>query len=311
MSNNGRFQTCDDLDPLEQHYVEAYTGPIYKLVNDFLLGIDTIDTYHTIPQSLFIKLLYNLIVPYTNDPILVVSRLNYNIAKPIFNSERDNIRWFRHIMFNYASALYSGILKCPKQRNDAIVYRGVQNHYLNEDPNKTYYITTFTSTSTDKNTAESFKRKNHNSIIYIMIITPGVSCIYIGDVEDELLINPYQCYVFIAREGNICYYNILPSNISLPEKYDDFIEFKEALSQQSIRMDGGETILWTKHTRKNRASRIRQTKTTRNVRKEKQRAARKSFQDRMNLPIGTSSVGIPLTDAMRESVERTRAKFNL
>ena len=47
------------------------------------------------------------------------------------------------------------------------------------------------------------------------------------------------------------------------------------------------------------------------IKKEKERIAREHFKARMNLPIGTSSYGFPLTDEMKEDARRFNEAFDI
>lgn len=322
MNSSISFQQCNGLNNLEKHYIQTYTGNLYKPLNLFLLNADTLQTYHHIyPQELAQNLYYLI----TNRPNSYINgTISYDEERRIvrlIRSKSDNIEWFRHIMFNFTILLYGIILKCPRQQQEVEVYRGVLTHYLREDINVGYFLNTFTSTSMDKQTANSFsKENNNNKIIYHFIVNPDVSYIYIGNSEDEILINPYQLYYFIKKEGAHYFYSIHPSNIILPNNEDKFLDFKKDIMIRTVQMEGGKVkyreLNYTdiiSDRRNTRRYNNRKNKNTRrnNNKKQKKLTEKEHFIERMKMPIGTSSFGIPITPEIKADNERIAREYSI
>ena len=321
MNSSTSFQQCNGLNNLEKHYIQTYTGNLYKPLNLFLLNTDTLQTYHRIyPQELAQNLYYIIINKpnsYTNGTI------SYDKEERIvrlIRSKSDNIEWFRHIMFNFTILLYGIILKCPRQPQEVEVYRGVLTHYLREDIHMGYFLNTFTSTTTDKQIARSFSKDNNNDIIYHFIVKPNVSCIYIGNSEAEILINPYQLYYFVKKDGAHYFYSIHPSNIILPNNENNFSDFKKEIMVRTVKMEGGkadyrelnytDTISHRRNTRRSKNNR-KNRHTRRANRNQKKLTEREHFIERMKMPIGTSSFGIPLTPEMIADRERVAREYSI
>ena len=307
---------CDSLTTIEKYSIDAYTVTAYYYVNLFLQGNDTINTYKSFDSSILAKYLYFIL---KNSNINNSDNININtlrqFRKDINNEvDRGHIKWFRFLMYKYTFLLYNAISKCPKSDIPFTVYRGSLTHYLKEDPNTYFYLNTFTSTSSELRTANSFsKLRNRNSgIIYNFIIRPNTSCIHIEDIEDEILINPYQRYLYIGKEHNIYYYYILASDISISDNYNSFIQFKSSVLNKSETISGGkmDTYHINKHTRRNKLY-LNKTRKNHEIRRERERLARERFRERMNLPIGTSSVGFPITEEIRLEIEEIKRMFNL
>ena len=324
MNKSVSLHKYNELSVLDWHYVQTYAGNLYESLNIFLINTDTLQTYHRIYLHEFAQNLYYII---TNRPDLYVNgTISANeedrIIK-VIRSNYNNLDWFRHIMFTFTIALYKVILKCPKQHQEVIVHRGVLTHYLKEDTSVGHFLATFTSTSTDMKIARGFSKNNKNEIIiYHFTVIPGVSCIYIGQHEAELLINPYQCYNFIKKEDNHYFYIIHPISISPPENEDEFLEFKKSISLRLVAMDGGnsknaqmhhEKIISnsrTTHKSINIKTHINTTRKNIKQKKMSEMSEMDHFRARMQLPIGTTSFGIKLTPEMIEINKRVERDIN-
>ena len=241
MSASVPFQKCMGLTPLEEHYVETYAGNLYEPLNLFLIDADTIHTYRRIYKQEFAQNLYYLITNTHNSYVNGI--IPHNKEKRVLRlieSKSNHIEWFRNIMFKFTMLLYGIILKCPRLHEEVDVYRGVLTHYLNEETTHGMFLTTFTSTSIALQMAQGFSTNNENhKIIYHFHVMPGVSCIYIGTTEDELLINPYQRYYFVKKTDHHYYYVIHPSTIDPPQNEHAFSEFKKEIIIRTVEMEGG------------------------------------------------------------------------
>ena len=291
---------------------------LYEPLNIFLLDTDTLQTYNRIYQLEFAQNMYYLIEDrpdlYVNGTI--PPKEEKRVVR-IIRSKSNDIEWFRHIMFRFTLLLYGIILKCPRQQHEIEVQRGVLTHYLKEDRNNGYFLNTFTSTSVNPQMARGFAKNNNKEvIIYHFRVMPGVSCIYIGTAEDELLLNPYQCYRFVKKEGNHYFYIIHPISIDPPHNKAEFSQFKKEMTIRAVEMEGGkelehnDVILNYKNTRRSnykntrRSKNNRQNSTTKKNNKPKRLSEREHFRARMNLPIGTSSFSIPNTPEVMADIER-------
>lgn len=306
MNDTPLIQKCDELNNIERQCVEAYAGNLYESLNTYLRNDDNMQTYRRIiPQELAQNLYYLI----TNANI--TPKVHTRIIKLIKSmTTSGNIEWFRHIMFKFAMLLYGSILKCPKQQQSIEVYRGVFEHYLKEDNSRERYLTTFTSTSTNYQRARGFTYPNNNdAILYHFIITPDVSCIYIGTDEAELLLNPYQYYTFIKKEGIHHFYMINSSPIIPPANENLFSEFKREMLNQAVDMQGGNTTHTYKSNNKNTRRHVNKNyknKNTRKNKKEKIKTASEHARARMALPIGSSSISFPLRPEVSAEIERIK-----
>jgi hypothetical protein len=66
-----------------------------------------------------------------------------------------------------------------------------------------------------------------------------------------------------------------------------------------------------KETMKHNKVKHNRTRKNLEIRRERERLARERFRERMNMPIGTSSVGFPLTDEMKLEIDIIKKMFNL
>ena len=82
-------------------------------------------------------------------------------------------------MYKYTFLLYNAIYKCPKSDIPFTVYRGTISHYLREEPNKYFYLNTFTSTSSDFRTANSLKNGIKHLGLYIILLYDLILLLYI------------------------------------------------------------------------------------------------------------------------------------
>lgn len=297
---------CNNITPIEQFCIASYTATAYYYINHFLIGDDTVqNTYSIFTNDIFAKYMYSFITN-TN----VYNDINVNTFKKITNTIKvqinsNNLVWFRNILYKYFVLLYSSISRCPKQSSPFIVFRGSSTHYLKKDSEVYYYINSFTSTSTEINTASSFSKinkYNKNETMYKFIVHRDVPCIYIGDIEDEVLIVPYQLYRYINTANGIYYYSIVSSNIHIPTNYNEFMEFKQMLVNKTEPHIGGNRNI--KNITINRSyisnKKIKKYKTKKNhtLQDISLLSSRERFKKRMNLLITFFPVGIKGTPDM-------------
>jgi hypothetical protein len=65
------------------------------------------------------------------------------------------------------------------------------------------------------------------------------------------------------------------------------------------------------YTKRNTKKYVNKTRKNHEIRRERERLARERFQERMNLPIGTSSVGFKGTKEMDDQVRYLKDFFNI
>jgi hypothetical protein len=95
-----------------------------------------------------------------------------------------------------------------------------------------------------------------------------------------------------------------------PQNEHAFSEFKKEMMIRTVEMEGGKTynkelmhpvvIADHTHTYKNN----RKNRNTRKNKKHKKLSAREHFYARMLMPIGVSSIRIPITEDVRKDIER-------
>ena len=116
---------------------------------------------------------------------------------------------------------------------------------------------------------------------------------------------------------------ILPSDIRPPNEFNEFAQFKNTIAARFESMDGGQytehpiesyrRVVKTKRAKRMKgAKRSSQTKkTTNQMRREKKRIAWEHFKERMNLPIGSSSYGVPISEETQRLADELRKRLNL
>jgi hypothetical protein len=210
---------------------------------------------------------------------------------------------------------------------------------------------TFTSSSFNSSVANKFTdngRNNDGMCIYIFHVNPGTQSLYINGYEKELLINPYQQYVYIGtgqildididtdteenssenkinalNPPHIYHYAIYPYMVSIPDTYDDFSEFKSILEMKKNQMDGGKFIKTPNRTRRRKTHIIKkhnvkkhnvkkiETCKNRNKTVIKQLTPMEQFKERMNLPIISSELKMLLSEKQKKDIKRIQKQYGL
>jgi hypothetical protein len=245
------YLKCTNIDENELEIINNYTMTAYIYINAYLRNIDTISTYKMFNTNIFLKYFKKYINTTKNK---TQNNIIKNVNSKLSINTNSNLDWFRRIMYMYIYELYTIIKKCIIKLQPFRVYRGTPQHYLKEDRDKYYYINIFTSTSTEKDTALSFTNSNTNNALYIFYVQPGVEYIYIGEIEDELLLNIYNKCLFIKKDNDripVYHYLLLPSIIQLPSSYNTFKIFKQTIINRTETIRGGR-MNTNKKTRKQR-----------------------------------------------------------
>jgi hypothetical protein len=108
-----------------------------------------------------------------------------------------------------------------------------------------------------------------------------------------------------------------------PIEFNEFTQFKNTIATRFESMDGGQytehpiesyrRVVQTKRAKRMKgAKRSNQTKkATNQMRREKKRIAWEHFKARMNLPIGSSSYGVPISEETKRLADELRKRLNL
>lgn len=339
------YTPCTYRDPRDEYVVRIYTGAaIYEVLNRFLSKRDSLARYQMLGARTYTSLFYHYITG-SNDRQMNLPFLHSFTTIPEVESHWDEIEWFQNIFFQYTMDLYHAIARCPLQKTSSLVYRGVERHYLKEDPSKAYPITTFLSTSVDRSVAKAFS----NGHLYYFYVMPDVACVYYGDREQELIINPYVYCAFIKKITftdkydniyTIYYYTLFSTPIVPPNTFPEFMEFRDSIvGHYSMSTEGGsvevemEPVRNINTNRRNykntlsmsRRKRNNMTKRVSLNRVEKQANKRGTMPPmpsippeiaslnaryRLSAPIGIGAKGVPLTKKMKEIVQHSRKLFD-
>ncbi len=132
-----------------------------------------------------------------------------------------------------------------------------------------------------------------------------------------MLLNPYQCYSFVKKEGKHYFYTVYPLSVDPPTNENAFSEFKKDIIPQTVEMEGGKiedvdlhhTTIISKY-RNTRRSNNKKNRSTKKNKKPKKLSEMEHFRARMRMPIGTSSIGLPLTPEMIAINERYAKKID-
>jgi len=342
-SKDNELKKCELLDRREKHIVGLYTNDFYDFydnLNRFLSKRDTLELYQENSMDTYFRYFYHYVTDSNNRQINKSYPRN-NSARSTVESQWNNLEWFQKMHYQFTVELFSIIRRCPVLGQNVTVYRGVSQHYLKEDPSNMYNITTFLSTSIDINVSLGFGA----NIMYEFTVMNHTQCMYIGDYDDdlrenELLINPYTSYIFVSKRNigeRIQYkYILFRSGVQLPGDFQSFMRFRNAIQDRSVprparggsemgiepvrngnRRNGTKNGNTRRMNRKNGNRKRVNTKNGNTRRVNTRRVNTKSVntnknrrvnhvRERMTSFIGTSNVGVPLTQEMKEMVQAVR-----
>lgn len=341
------YTRCEHKDPRDEHVVGIYTGFFfYEPLNQFLSKRDSLVNYQSLGPLIYTGDFYHYVTG-SNDRQMDLPFLHSFTALPEARSHWNELEWFQNLFYQYTMDLYRAIARCPLQKRSSLVYRGVKQHYLKEDPTKAYPITTFLSTSAAKEIALGFSRGH----LYHFYVMPDVPCVYYDSREQELIINPYVNYVFVKKDtvtlgglfGDYTYtryhYILFSSLIVPPNTFQEFMEFRDTIVGHSVSFGGSvetemEPVRNVNNYRRNSKNNLSMSLRTRNRNRKYNNMTKRnknhvntmntmspmpsispeipSPHDRFRLsgPIGTGSKGVPLTKKMKETVQRIRTQID-
>lgn len=116
---------------------------------------------------------------------------------------------------------------------------------------------------------------------------------------------------------------ILPSDIQPPNEFNEFSDFKNTIATRFESMDGGQDtdhasetyrrVPQTKRAKRGKRAKggSKTKKITHQMRREKRRIAWEHFKARMNLPIGSSPYGIPISEETKKQADELRKRLHL
>jgi hypothetical protein len=234
-SNENVSNFSTDISGLTQVNIEAvkwYTGPGSGQANRFLYT--------------------NLPCDSNNHLIQKLLRLKFP-RKDGEKRSKYNCRIMYYIFIN----LYNAIQKSLKPTDKPVkLYRGALTWYLEENTDKFNYLSSFSSTTNTKEVAISFGTVYNTDMVksisrlYVFYVHPKCNFINVKSIsyhedEDEILLNPYNRYIYLneakSGDGKFTYknYAIFPTDLDIPSTYDTFMPWKtEIINKTSIVSDG-------------------------------------------------------------------------
>lgn len=210
-----------ELNKIDVLCINTYTDSMYDIINMFL--------YESSDKLDF--------------PLKYLNYIQFILDLFPKGAENDEI-YNQKMLYLYFVNLYNAIQKGPKSKMPFVVYRGAYSTYLKEDSSKFYYINSFSSTSIIKSEAMKFS----NYIVYIFYIDPLCTYMNITNLsyhkgEKEILLTPYHRYIYVKSHkiGNTTYYTyvILPSDLDIPNTFEEFIPWKDTVAEMSREFHGG------------------------------------------------------------------------
>ncbi len=204
------------LNRVDQMVISWYTGTGSSYINPFLWKPD-------VNILRFNEKIFNIIAhKYPN---------NGQFSEKVYNMQ---------LMYYYFITLYNALQKSINAHIPFIVVRGTQTWYLQEDYTKFYYINSFTSTTTREATATGF---GGSSKIYKFYVHPACQYMNITNIsqhkqEEEILFNPYHRYMVIGTKGNTKIVVVMPTDLKIPDNFDEFMEWKKTVATMTVKKGG-------------------------------------------------------------------------
>lgn len=224
------------LTPVEIQAIRHYTGSGYVNVNRFL--------YSDLPCNPADNLVYNAI----------------RIKFPRNNGE-TTVEYNKRITYYYFVNLFNAIQKVPSITDKPIkLYRGTEKWYLEKNIDKFYYINSFSSTSVTSSVAKGFGLTYNFTTgtyglkkMYVFYVHPrcnymNVKSISLHKGEDEILLNPYNRYLYIdettSTEDKVTYrnYAVFPIDIDIPTTYSTFMPWKKSIVDMTTIVANGVAV---------------------------------------------------------------------
>lgn len=174
--------------------------------------------------------------------------------------DASDLDYFRIMTYYIIQQLYITIKNTPPLiENPFVVYRRVNNFYLNKDPNTISKFTSFHSTT--KGSPDSRAIKRFGQLLYTFIVHP--ECQYISMIpysykpeEDEIVFTPGNRYVFLSEETERpspgtkptpvhMTYVILPpeEGYTLPETYEEYRAYLQTIQAEQNLTEQNQTSL--------------------------------------------------------------------
>jgi hypothetical protein len=218
----------EDISEFQYLLLRWYTGYGSSQLNPYLYNLEK---QLPVPvKSYFIDMEYK-------EKVRIIKYLTTKYERePTETLDKYNERILYYIVVN----LYNSLGKSLRAKKVFEVFRGSKKAYLQEDPSRFFYINSFMSTSLSAKIARTM-----GSLIHIFYVHPF--CMY-SDIskvskyknEEEVLFTPYNRCVYISGDNEIKHFALFPTDLVLPNDYEDFKIFnKEDIKGLSKPIKGG------------------------------------------------------------------------
>jgi len=203
------------LTRIEQKCIYYYIGSGYMYINRYLY-----DTSLTMFSRHYVKEIFEYIkIEYRNTP------LHYNQAVE---------RTFYYMFINLYNAIQKGVKIGGS--NPFIVFRNIQREYLSKDTTRFYYMNSFISTSRVRLPA-------FGMIKLSFMVHPMCKYASLNTTEKEILFTPYHRCLFLREKHDIQTYLIFPTDLTIPDTFEEFNTFKLSVSTMGSPISGGRQSL--------------------------------------------------------------------
>ncbi len=256
------------FNPFDLYTIKQTVHHGDKLCNYFLRGLDTIELY----ENMYIKSMSDEIRDHIQDPeeesvyFLPLFYMNYpndkekhdydcltlkelfKLYNPIKYYQKElrleiedkinnnDLDFFRKITWNYIQNQLKLMKRFPKAKNYFVVYRGVDDDFIQNftNPNSCYYFHSYQSTSVMYPIALRFAKDSKNPAICTFWVHPDCTYVYVDSIskyhELEFLLAPGHRAIFLykSNQNDNYHFMILPpdntSDLTRVKKIDEHIK---------------------------------------------------------------------------------------
>lgn len=177
------------------------------------------------------------------------SSLPYQLLRAVFpsNAGESTDDYNQRLIYYYMVNLYNAIQKGPVLHTNLYIklYRGTGSWYLKENTDAWRYTNTFTSTSMKEEPTKKFTHGDKTfAKQYIFYVHPACRYMNISKMsrypqEQEVLLTPYHRYLFIDKSMTYQKFLVIPTNLDIPNTYEDFMPWKTTIVDLTNQQDGG------------------------------------------------------------------------
>jgi hypothetical protein len=248
------YQSADNIPPLIYRGDESPLTPIETKCVTYYLGNG-----------------YGFINKYLYSNYMEINREPYAHLKEIFeyintehrNTPLTNIETYECALYYAFINLYNAIQKGPKLggSNPIMVFRNTTIQYLSKDSTQFYYMNSFVSTS-------RVRLPGFGRIHLTFLVHPMCKYANLNTGEKEVLLTPYHRCIFLKEIDNVQTYLIVPTNLKIPDTFQEFNKFKNNVrAMTSPFSGGGESLMINTLPYNNKRLNNRMTLKTRNSKK--------------------------------------------